>query len=155
MVAEEFSLDTLPRVPIFEEHMRRLVFGGEDQSQVEAVASAGSHVDLGDGEVPDAQHAERLTGIGIGTNIAAPWPCEFVRRGPCGENARAGVSHGAKAAGFRMHHDVVAIAQIVFERESIGRIAKEASNKCNCDCSHNQYPVPHASPESRAQATNY
>jgi hypothetical protein len=50
MVAEELFLDTLPRIPILnsKERMRRLVLRGEDQSHVKAVASRGSHVDLGD-----------------------------------------------------------------------------------------------------------
>src|SRR5260370_41280567 len=62
MVAEEFLLDTLPRVPILEERMRRLVFGGEDQSHVEAVASC-SHVDLRGGEVLDPYYVERLSSV--------------------------------------------------------------------------------------------
>src|SRR5260370_42293501 len=123
MVAEEFLLGTLPRAPILEERMRRLVFGGEDQSHVEAVASPGSHVDLRGGEVLDPYYVERLS------SVAEPGPCEFVRRGPCGENARARISHRHKAAGFRMHHDVVAIGEIVFERESIWRIAEQARDK--------------------------
>jgi len=109
MVAEEFFLDTLPRLPIFnsKECMWRLVFRGEDQSHVESVARPGSQVYLGDREILDAQHVERRTGIGI--NIAEPWPGEFVRRGPCGENALAGISHRQEAAGLGMHHDVIAI----------------------------------------------
>src|SRR5271157_382648 len=122
MVAEEFFLDAPPRIPIFnsKERMRRLVLRGEDQSPVEAVASAGSHVDLRGCEVLDAHDAERLS------NIAEPWPGEFVRRGPCGENALAGIAHREETAGFRVHHDVVAIGQIVFESESVRRIAEEA-----------------------------
>src|SRR5260370_6940706 len=61
MGAEEFLLDTLPRVPILEERMRRLVFGGEDQSHVEAVASSASHVHLASGEVLDPHYPERLS----------------------------------------------------------------------------------------------
>src|SRR5260370_22204659 len=107
MVAEEFLLDTLPRVPILEERMPRLVFGGEDQSHVEAVASPGSHVDLRGGEVLDPYYVERLS------SVAEPGPCEFVRRGPCGETSRGRISHRHKAAALPLPHDVVARGQIV------------------------------------------
>src|SRR5260370_25131906 len=129
--------------------MPRLVSGGDDQSHVEAVASPGSHVDLRGGEVLDPYSVERLS------SVAEPGPCEFVRRGPCGENARARISHRHKATGFRMYHDVVAIGEIVFERESIWRIAEQARDKCNCDRGHHQFPMPHAPPESRDQAEDH
>src|ERR1019366_7955237 len=111
MVAEELFFDALPRIPILKQRMRRLVLRREDQCHVELVASPGSPVDLRDREVLDAQHAKRLTGNG--TNIAEPWPGKLVRRGPCGENALAGISHRQETTGFRMHHDVIAISQIV------------------------------------------
>src|ERR1035438_5085388 len=116
MVAEEFFLDTPPRIPILKQRMRRLVLRGEDQSHIKLVASPGSHVDLRGGEILDAHDAERLINIGI--NIAQPWPAEFVRRRPCGQNALTGISHRQETAGFRMHHDVVAISQIVFESKA-------------------------------------
>jgi hypothetical protein len=86
MIAEEFFFDTLPRIPIFnsKDGIRWLVLRGEDQSHVEVLANPGSYFDLGDREVLDADHAERRTGIGIGTDIAEPGPGKFVRRGPCG-----------------------------------------------------------------------
>src|SRR5208282_2001788 len=133
MVAEEFFLDTLPRTPILKRHMRWLVLRGENQSHVKAVASPGSHVDLRGGEILDAHDAEKLTGIGIVINVAEPWPGKFVRRRPCGENALTGILHRQEAAGFRMHHDVVAISQIVFESKAIRRIVEQARDKCNCD----------------------
>src|SRR5260370_11162493 len=52
LVAEEFLLDTLPRVPILEERMPRLVFGGEDQSHAEAVATTRTSVHLRGGRGP-------------------------------------------------------------------------------------------------------
>src|SRR5258708_25759768 len=60
MVAEEFLLDTLPRAPIFEQRMRRLVFSGEDQSHVEAVAIPGSHVGLARAAILDPPYVARL-----------------------------------------------------------------------------------------------
>src|SRR4029077_15846151 len=127
MVTEELFLDTLPCIPIFnsEERMRWLVFRGEDQSHVEAVPRLSNYFDLGEREALDAQNAERLI------NITEPGPGEFVRCGPCGQNAVAWISHRQESAGLGMHHDVVAVGQIVFERESIRRIAEQARNKCN------------------------
>src|ERR1039457_2606498 len=124
VVAEELLFDTLPRIPIFQERVRWLVLGGEDQGHVELAAGLGCCFDLCTGEILDAQDLERLTGVGV--PIAEPRPGEFVRRRPRGQNALAGISHRKEAAGFRVHHDVIAIREIVFERESIQRIAETA-----------------------------
>ena len=71
----------------------------------------------------------RTTRKGCMADIAEPWAREFVGRRPRGQHARAGISHRQKAAGFRMHHDVVAIGEIVFERKSIGRIDEQPAAK--------------------------
>ena len=51
-----------------------------------------------------------------------------------------------------MHHDVVAIRKIVFESESIGRIAEQAGDKGNCNRSHNQFPIPRTPPQVETSA---
>jgi hypothetical protein len=45
MVAEKFSLDTLPTIPGLEERMRGLVLGGKDKSYIKPIASPGSRFD--------------------------------------------------------------------------------------------------------------
>ena len=47
MVSEELFFDALPCIPILEEWMRRLIFGGEDESDVEVLASPDGRIDLG------------------------------------------------------------------------------------------------------------
>src|ERR1700686_2797563 len=47
MVAEEFFLRMLPCLPVFKKRMWRLVLGGENQGDVEALADALGQVDLG------------------------------------------------------------------------------------------------------------
>src|SRR5260370_41311756 len=112
MVAEEFFFDAPPLIPVLnsKQWMRRLVLRGEDQSHAEAGASPGREVDLGDGEIFDTHDAERLTGIGIGIgiDIAQPWPGEFVRCGPGGENALAGKSQRQEPTDVVMCYDAVA-----------------------------------------------
>src|ERR1017187_6311108 len=66
MVAEELLFDTLPRIPIFQERVRWLVLGREDQGHVELAAGLRCRFDLCTGEILDAQDLERLTGVAVG-----------------------------------------------------------------------------------------
>src|ERR1035441_8869220 len=126
MVAKELFFDMLPRIPILKPRMRWFVLRGENHRHVEAIASLGSYFDLGEREVLDAQHPKVLIAV------AEPGPGEFVRCWPCREDALARISQRQNSAGFRMHQYVVTICEIIFERESIRRIAEEAGGKCNC-----------------------
>src|SRR5208282_3157707 len=90
MVAEKLFFHALPKFPILQQRMRGLVLRGEDQGHVKLRASRDRGVDLRDGEVLDAQHAERLT------DIAQPRPRNFIRRRPRRQNARPRISQRQK-----------------------------------------------------------
>jgi hypothetical protein len=65
VVAEESLLDTLPRGPILEKWMRRLVLRREHECDVESSTSAGRRFDLKEREILDTQHSEGVTAADI------------------------------------------------------------------------------------------
>jgi hypothetical protein len=101
----------------------RLPLGREDEGYVVASGVRGGLLDLVDREVLDGYGLDGMVGVSQFGAI------EFGGRGPCGEDGGLRIDLVDEADGSLMDDDHVAIGEVVFRGEGVGRVDPDAGEE--------------------------
>ncbi len=115
--------------------MRRLIFRREHQRDLKVRAKVRRRQHLFQRKIFDAHHLHRPR------HITQPRTRQFVRSRPRRQHVRHGIARLEKALSILMQHNVIAISEIIFRRESIRRIPEPCGNKRDRNHGHRRRPV--------------
>src|SRR6185369_2513212 len=86
-------------------------------------------------------------------NVTQIRPRQLVRRRPRRQNVGLCITALQEFCGVPVQKDVIAIREIVFKSEAVGRIYKPGANETQCDYGDRGLPIWHATPQ-RGNAQN-